>query len=324
MKLQIALGAIAASALIGFGALAGSVVGGAWASAPTGTVNTQYQASQMQVPQTQAQAQATAAPAPNTAPGTEPNERAPGHRGDHFGGGGFGFGKGFPGGPAFGGPGFGGREGRGFGAATADAANNIISRTTTLLTTVRGDLAYANGKMDTSSITKWLNDADKFIGDAKSAVSAQKYGSAVAYAQSASELAELAEQQMGQTLGFDKLPSAAQRPQRPQRPNSGTQTPPTLTQAQASRVLSQAYNAIVAQGTLIKNGKSSDANAYLADAQNAYKAAYSAYGTGKYQDAVNSARLANQLLGVASSLNRAATDTTTGTDQPVTVPAPNF
>jgi hypothetical protein len=175
--------------------------------------------------------------------------------------------------------------------------------------------------MDTASITRWLNDADTAVNNAKSVVSATRYGSAIAFTQAASQLAQMAQQQMGEALGFDKLPSAAQRPQRF---NRAAPAAPSINQAQASRLLSQTYNQIVAQGTLIKNGKAADANSYLTEAQDAYKAAYNSYGAGKYQDAASSARLASQLLGIASSLNRAATDTTTGTDTPVQVPSPNF
>src|SRR4051794_10451936 len=116
MRARIFLSAAAGVALIGFGALTGSVIGGAFAQAPTQSFGVQA----VQVAQV-AQGQATAAPAPgNPNPGNNGNGKPnwPGGRGQ-FGGPGFGR----PGGPrgGFAGPGPSGAFGFG-GAATADQA----------------------------------------------------------------------------------------------------------------------------------------------------------------------------------------------------------
>src|SRR5207245_2952591 len=132
-------------------------------------------------------------------------------------------------------------------------------RASSAISETKSDLAYANGKMDTTNVQKWVNDADSLVKDANASVAATRYQQAGGYAQAASSLAQLADQQMGQTLGFSNLPSASQRPQRPNRGNQNpngnqSQTAPTITQAQASRVLEGAYNNIVSQGALIKSG----------------------------------------------------------------------
>ncbi|HUP28469.1 MAG TPA: hypothetical protein VM409_08550, partial [Chloroflexia bacterium] len=157
---------------------------------------------------------------------------------------------------------------------------------------------------------------------AQSAVSASKFESAGQYAQAALELVNSAESQMGYTLGFDKLPSAAQRPQGPKghRPGSANPATMTISQAQASRLLAQTYNRLISQKTLIKSG---EATPYLTEAQNAYRTAYAAYGVGKYDDALQSARVASELSEAALHV-QAAVDAPNGADTPVTVPAPNF
>jgi hypothetical protein len=106
-------------------------------------------------------------------------------------------------------------------------------------------------------------------------------------------------------------------------PNAtGSTTAPT--QAQASRILQNTYNRLVTQDALLKSAANAgDAGTYLTDAQNAYKAAYSAYQAGNYTDAAASARLAEELSEVSNSILQAISapaDSTT----PVTVPAPNF
>lgn len=222
------------------------------------------------------------------------------------------------------GPGaFGGWEGGPKGAGlTADGANRQITNTTNLLTTAKTDLTYATGKMDTASVQKWLTSADTLLKDAQTAVTATKFGRAGEDAQAAMELIRTAEGQMAQTLGADKLPSASQRPQgrMGHMPGALGSTTTTPTQAQASRVLSQTYKHLVAQKATTS---SSDAVAYLTDAQNAYQSAYTAYNAGKYTDAVSSARLAEQLAGVAQHV-QAAADAPDNADTAVPVPAPKF
>lgn len=191
---------------------------------------------------------------------------------------------------------------------------------------MKSDLAYANGKMDVTSVQSWLNGADSLVKNAQDASTAGQYAKAGATAQAARELADTAESLMRQTLGADKLPSYSQLPTRPAPPNStGTTTSTTITQAQASRDLQHTYNDILTTGVLLKNasGVSSDASTYLTSAQNYYKTAYSAYQAGKYTDAHNAARIAGSLTHVAGELMHAA-NAGTSSDTPVTVPAPNF
>jgi len=215
---------------------------------------------------------------------------------------------------------------RGGYAPTADGANNSITRAQNAVKVANDDLAYAKGKMDTASIERWLTGADSLIKQAQTAVTNSQYGQASGYAQAADQLAMLADRQMAQTLGADKLPSYSQRPAG--RGNGkfgpGARTNATITQAQASRVLASTYNKLLVTGTLLKNaGASGDASTYLTEAQNAYKTAYTAYNAGKYSDAANAARQADELAGVADTLLRAATAPNSN-DTPVTVPAPNF
>ncbi len=287
------LGASVAASLVAIG----TVVLGASAQAPAVTP----------VPTTNPPAAQTT---PN--PSDSPKLGAPHMRGGHERGGpdlGPGGPDGWEGGP----------KGRGL---TADGVNHEITGTTNLLTIAKGDLTYATGKMDTANIQKWLTNADTLLKDAQTAVTATKYERAGQDAQAARDLAMIAEGQMAQALGADKLPSASQHPQghlghMPGAPDANSAT---LTQAQASRILAQTYNHLVAQKTTIKT---SDATAYLTDAQNAYQSAYTAYNAGKYTDAVSSARLAGHLSGVAEHV-QAAAGAPDNADTAVPVPAPKF
>ncbi len=298
MNIKLLIGSATAAALMGIGVLAGGVAGSERASAQSASPTPQPNA-----PQT----------APATPPSGSPHGGVRGHGPGGFGGGDFDRGGFGPGGRGLDGP-----LGNG---ATADVAARQITNTTTLLNLVKSDLAYANGKMDTADVQRWVNGADALLKSAQSANSSSQYGQAVGYANAARELAMLADSQMAQKLGADKLPSYSQRPQRPDR---GALTTTTLTQAQASRILAQTYNHLVAQATLIKSASNAgQASSYLTDAQNAYKAAYSAYQAGKYNDAAASAKVAEQLARVAEGVVRAA-NAPANADTPVTVPAPNF
>jgi len=206
------------------------------------------------------------------------------------------------------------------GGPDANGAGRAITGTTNLLTQVKADLAYANGKMDTTDVQRWVNSADALLKSAQTSYTAAQYGQAAGYAHAAVELAQVADWQMAQKLGADKLPSYSQRPQRPNKPAPSTTS---ITQAQASHILQNTYNHLVMQGAAIKNGANSTASTLLTDAQNAYKAAYNAYQAGNYSDAVISAKLAEQLAGAAESVLRAAT-APADPNTPVTVPAPNF
>jgi hypothetical protein len=299
MQLKVLMSVIVGGILIGIGVLAGSVMGSSGAAAQTPN------------------ATPTTTPKSETNPGSpaNPGKGWPGDmggkRGD-FGPGGRGGHDGF------------GPEGFGPGGATADGATRQISNTISLITLVKGDLAYAAGKMDTTDVQRWVSGADALLKSAQSANSSSNYGQAVGYARAASELASVAESQMAQKLGADKLPSYSQRPQRPNRPADPNGTTATITQAQASRVLQSTYNRLVAQGALLKSAANpGDAATYLTDAQNAYKAAYASYQAGSYSDAVASAKLAGRLAEVSDAILQ-ATSAPNDSNTPVTVPAPNF
>ena len=295
MKPKVFIGSAMAVTLMGVGILAGSVVGANSAAAQTPSVTPQ----------------ATSTPKAATTPGTTSPQ--PGLR------------EGL-GGPGRGGHGHGGFDGgfdRGLGAnATAEGATQAISNVTSLITLVKSDLTYATGKMDTADVQRWINGADALLKSARDANTASQFGKAIAYAQAARELASAADGQMAQELGASTLPSYSQRPQG-RGPDPSTSTA-TITQAQASRLLAETYNRLVAQATQVTGASNAaEASPYLTDAQDAYKAAYDAYQAGNYNDAVSSSRLAGKLAGVAASIVRAST-APANADTPVTVPAPNF
>lgn len=311
MNIKTIVGSSMAIALVGAGVLAGNVIGADRASA------------QAPVPQASPTQVAPTTPGTGTtnptSPGTPPADGLGGGGRHGHGGGHDGFGPG----------GFGGL--RGDHAATAEGASAQITNTTTLIAQVKADLAYANGKMNTADVTRWIAGADSLLKSAQGANSSSQYGQAVAYAGAARELAGIADSQMAQKLGADKLPSYSQRPQghmghMGELGDKGMNVPSnvTLTQAQASRVLAETYNRLQAQVTQTKSAaNASQAAPYLTDAENAYKAAYTAYQAGKYNDAVTSAMLAGRLGGVAEAITRAST-APANSDTPVTVPAPNF
>jgi hypothetical protein len=190
---------------------------------------------------------------------------------------------------------------------------------------VKSDLAYANGKMDTAAVQRWLDGADALLKSAQSANSSSQFGQAVAYAQAARELAMTARSQIAQELGADQLPSNSQLPQRGDRGLPGMVAGDTaVTQVQASYILAETYNRLVAQAASAQgSANASQASTYITDAQNAYKTAYDAYQAGNYSDAASSARLAGQLSKVAGAIINAAT-APSNADTPVAVPAPNF
>ena len=294
------LGAFLAATLVTVGTIVGSA--SAQTSTTTATPN-------------QPAAQATANATAQTTPGATgaPKDGLPGGGGRRGPGGGRH--GGFPGGDF---------DGRGPGglALTSEGVSRQISNTTTLLDLAQDDLAYASGKMDTANVSKWLTGAQTLLTNAQTAASASKFGPASQYAQAAAELVMIAEGQMAQELGADALPSASQRPVGRGghfRGGPGAANV-TVTQAQASRFLSQTYNNLAAQKSLITD---SAATGYLADAQAAYRSAYDVYGAGTYSEAVSSARLAQQLAGVARHV-QAAPGAPDNADTVVPVPAPTF
>lgn len=314
MNLKAFLGIGLGTLVLGLGSIAGTVAAQTPSTGGNGAATPSQQTPANPPAQTAPQAQST----PGAGPAWRGGRPGPGmgrmHGGKDLGPGGFG-----PGGMGFGGPGMRGAKGD-----NANGVSRAITEATTLLNLAKGDLAYANGKMDTTNISRWLTDADAQLKNAQSANSAGKYAQAGIYAGVSVELSRLGESQMAQALGADKLPSYTQR-QQAQGPRGGWKgfnpgrANIQVTQAQASRVLAGAYRFIVTQGNLIKNG---DGVAYLKEAQDAYRTAYNAYQAGKYSDAASSARLAQELAGIAAQLNRAPN--AVNPDTPVTVPAPNF
>lgn len=222
-----------------------------------------------------------------------------------------------------GGRGHGPGHGPGGGQYTAEGASRAISSTTSLITLVRGDLAYATGKMDTATVQAWLNQADGLVRTAQSASGSSQYGRAVETASAASKLASAAELLMRQALGAANLPSASQRGFRG-RGGLGPGTATGVTQAHASRELAGLYNAIVMKQALLNRaGSAGDATNYLNAAKDYYRTAHTAYQAGNYDSAHASAAVGQTLLGVVDSLLRAAT-APNNADTPVQVPAPNF
>jgi hypothetical protein len=295
MKLKVLIGSTMAAALLGLGVLAGIVIG-----------------------PTQAGAQTPAATATPGAAQTPQAQKTPG-TGDQRGG------------VPFGGMHRGGRGGHGFGfgpggEATADTATRAISSTTSLIDLVKADVAFANGKMDTANVQRWVSGAESLLGKARSASGASNYEQAVAYAKAASIAASAAHTDMAQELGANQLPSYNQRPLRGGKgigPGVGRGVPANanITQAQASRLLALTYQRLVGVGAVVAG--TADAGAWLTDAQAAYRTAYDAYQAGNYADAAASARIANELAEVATGVQRATTSPGTS-GAPVTVPAPNF
>jgi hypothetical protein len=313
-------------ALMGLAVLAGGILAQRTSASTTvGRVGA-YAGQPVQVTQ-------VATPGQSEAPAPAPPDQAPMPGGPMMGG----FGeRGFVheglGGPGMAGPEFGekrfggpGLDEKGFGPGkpggplTADGANRVISGTAGLIALVKGDLAYANGKMDTSRVQDWLNRADGLLKDAQSAVSSNQLERAVQTAEAARGLASAADTLMAQALGADKLPSYSQRPH----PGKfgGNPTMPDATQAGASRQLVGFYNALVREGAVLKG--SASAGIYLTAAQDSYKTAYAAYQAGKYNDARNAVFVGQQLLKVADDLFRAS-NAPTDPNAPVQVPAPNF
>jgi hypothetical protein len=292
MNAKLLIGSTMAAGLLGLGALVGSVVGtgNALAQTPSAT--------------------ATATAVPNN-PGTTqttPPADVPGDKG-------LGFGMGMRGGRGHHGEGFGDM----WGGATADNATRAISTTSSLIDLVKADLAYANGKMDTADVQRWVDSASALLQKAQSANGSSQYGQTVAYAGAARELAMIAYANMANELTASALPSNGQIRGGMHMDAQANATAPT--QAQASYVLANTYNRLVAQGAVI--GSSSEAASYLTEAQSAYGDAYNAYQAGNYESAVTFARLAERLAGVANRVADAGTAPANSTT-PVTVPAPSF
>ncbi len=319
---------VALAATLGIGVLAGSVL---TPSASAGTAVTQTD-------QTGQVADATATPAPDSQKPGSPRNGMPGMRGSR--------GPGGPGGQAWGGGPGGPDAGPRFesgvrgsfgGAYSADGATRAISSTTSVITLVKGDLAYAAGKMDTATAQDWVDKADGLLAAAQTANTNGEYGKSVETANAASELARAAEMLMQQALGADTLPSYTQRQNAgkgqmhpgmpgpgmgPGKIGPGGQVPSNITQAQASRIVANLYNSIVSQEALVNSSASKGGAAtYVAAAKDQYSKAYSAYQAGNYSDAAGAANVGDALLRVVNSLLSAGT-APNSPDTPVQVPQP--
>ena len=323
MRLRVVLAAVGLMALMGVSALAGGIaLRSSFASAGTGQATTPPEQATTPAPSTQ----------PNQNQDQNKNQGPNGgfrHGGGGMGMGGWGMGPGMGMGMGRGGWGFGGR---GDGGLTDQGATNAISNTTQYIATVRTDLDYAKGKMDTTQVDDWLQRAATLVTAAQTANTAQNYGGATANAQAARDLASAADLVMAQALGADKLPSYTNRPQGrggnggPPMMHNGTGTGNTAapSQVMVSRELVGFYNSIISAGAVARNaGATSDTTGYITLAQNQYKTAYQAYQAGKYTDASNAAQVGQALLRVAGDLLRVSIAPPNATT-PLTVPAPNF
>ncbi len=235
-------------------------------------------------------AAATTAPATTPSATTTPSQRpGPGPKGN------------FPGG-------FPGSRGR-FGDPTA--------RASALIDRAKSDLANAQGKMDTTQVQAWLNQAATALSAAQSAQSSNKTFEARADAGAAQELALAAETQIRAKTGTTPTPSATPT----NRPTGSNGTPTIPPQARTSRALAGTYRALIEErDSLQASNPGGNWSSILSDAEGFYKDAYSAYNASNYDQASVDARIAGH-LGRAVGLAVSATKDPT---QPVTVPAPNF
>jgi len=316
MNLKTSAGALAVVAVMGLAVLSGGILAHTASAGAVVTLTSQQGQT----------AQATATAVPGTPKATAvpgaPSAPFPGAKG----------GPGF-GGKMFGGRGFGHHGPGGFGHLSGpystEGATRTISMTTDLINLVKGDLAYATGKMDTGTVQNWINQADALLRSAQSAAGSSQFGRAVETAGAATGLAGAAHLLMAQSLGADQLPSYTQRPMKGGMGKEGRHgmapgAVTGVTQAQASRHLAGLYNGILAQqAQLGRAGNTGDANNYLTAAKDYYRTAYDAYQAGKYDDAFKAASVSQALLGVVDGLVRAASAPNTQ-DAPIQVPAPNF
>jgi len=227
-----------------------------------------------------------------------------------------------PGGPQ-GGP------GRGPGgqpqAPTTDSVTKEIANLTQSITSVKADRDFATGKMDLTTVNALIDKASALQTQAQSALTANNLKQASGYAHAAESAVRSADDLIVASIGTTGLPSAANRPARPA---PTTTTTPTADQqkARSSNELARAYQGIVSATNTVKANSSSaagDLSFYITTAQGLYKQAYDLYNAGKYDQASQTVRAAENVARIADELLRAAGVTPTG-PQVVPVPVPNF
>ncbi len=217
------------------------------------------------------------------------------------------------GGPGMDGSGKGGRGGRG----------NALLQATTAISSTTADLGYAKGKMDTSTASDLLGKAQGFLAQAQtlnSQTAASRKANETAAA--AADAAAAASHQIAANLGASNLPSTANRPARP----ANTVTDTAQLQAHVSRDLAHTYSEITEVSSKAKTTTGlGDQSYYINLAQAAYKLAYAAYTAGKYEQANEYSRMADDSIGVVEHLIRALEQGAGGNSTtPTTPPSPSF
>jgi hypothetical protein len=183
-------------------------------------------------------------------------------------------------------------------AVTAQGAARVIGMAAQFMEVPRGDLAFANGKMDTKRAAKWIEEAGGLLEKAEDEFVSLRYGQAVAYAEAARALAGTAGMLIAQTLGSSKLPSHQEGSGNDQALKATRQGEPP-TREQVNRELVQVHEDIVGHDT---QAAFRAAGGYLAEALTAYKTAYDTYRDGNYPAASDAGRLARGLLRVIDEL----------------------
>jgi hypothetical protein len=224
------------------------------------------------------------------------------------------------GGPGGQGDGQGGRGpgGKGVDNTTQAGATAQLAAAAKDIETAKTDLTAAKGKMDTTQVEALLAKADGLYSQADGFLKASDFVKASGYAAAAKDVVRSATELMENELGT-ALPSAANRPARPAQATA----PADGGKAMASHQLANVYNQIVRAGTEAKaNATITDAASFVTSAQDLYKKAYDLYNAGEYEKAAKTGQAAGDLAHVVESLMRA--NGVQPTNQPETVPAPNF
>lgn len=223
------------------------------------------------------------------------------------------------------------------GAVSGEQVTAAIQAATTTIAAVQKDVAAVNGKVDASTTNTLLGKVGGLRDQAQSALTAGNLTKGQGFARAATQAATAAEGLLRADLSAHGLPSQ---------------------QAAASRDLVSAYYGIQELTNQAKTNGSVDVSAYVSLAQNLYKQAYDLYGKGTYAQASQTAHVAVQVGQIANAIYAAnGIPSGTGaarpapalralggpgghgpgpmgvggpaagsfsTEQPLTVPAPNF
>jgi hypothetical protein len=182
-------------------------------------------------------------------------------------------------------------------AVSLEAANRRINSAEHSITLAAQDVAFADGKMDTSRVAHRLGNAADLLAMSKDAFARGSYAQADAYAEAATNIAELAGMLIAQALGNEKLPS--------QGPPDDLTAPPAGQAAslpdreQVRRELLKTHDELVLRDSLPIHAQ---VDAYLTEAITAYKVAHDAYVDGSYQAAGDQNRVAQSMLRIAESI----------------------